>query len=62
HGITIEDNTFRVFDPRILYLYSVDGLTFRNNRIEMTTDYPYLRGVTEHFRVLDDCKNINIQE
>ena len=62
HGITIEDNTFRVFDPRILYLYSVDGLTFRGNRIEMTTDYPYLRGTTEHFRVLDDCKNINIQE
>lgn len=61
-GITIEDNTFRVFDPRILYLYSVDGLTFRNNRIEMTTDYPYLRGVTERFRVSNDCKNIDIQE
>ena len=61
-GITIEDKTFRVFDPRILYLYSVDGLTFRNNRIEMTTDYPYLRGVTERFRVSNDCKNIDIQE
>ena len=61
-GITIEDNTFRVFDSRILYLYSVDGLTFRNNRIEMTNDYPYLRGVTERFRVSDDCKNIKIEE
>jgi len=61
-GITIEDNTFRVFDPRILYLYSVDGLTFRGNRIEMTTDYPYLRGVTERFRYTSDCKNIDIQD
>jgi len=61
-GIAITDNTFRVFDPRILYLYAVDGLTFRDNRIEMTDDYPYLRGITEHFRVLDDCKNIDIQE
>ena len=61
-NISIEENTFRVFDPRILYLYSVDGLTFKGNHIEMTTDYPYLRGVTERFRVSADCKNIDIQE
>ena len=39
-NITVEDNVFRVFDPRILNLYSVDGFVFRNNRIEMTHDYP----------------------
>lgn len=33
-NILIENNTFKVFDPRILNLYSVDGLTFKNNTIE----------------------------
>ena len=32
-NILIENNTFKVFDPRILNLYSVDGLTFKNNTI-----------------------------
>ena len=40
-NITIENNLFRVFGPRsILSVYSVDGLKFRNNRLERTHAYP----------------------
>jgi hypothetical protein len=38
-NILIEDNLFRVFTPRILNMYSVDGLTYRNNKVEKTNDY-----------------------
>jgi len=64
-NITIENNTFRVFNPCILNMYSVDNLTFMNNTIEKTTDYPFL----EWFRNMDlkttmikHSSNINIQE
>lgn len=59
-GILIENNTFRVFDPRILNLYSVEDLTFRNNTIEMTEDYPYTYEETNPF-VYHHCKNIVIE-
>ena len=59
-GILIENNTFRVFDPRILNLFSVEDLTFRNNTIEMTNDYPYGRKGTENF-VYHHCNNIVIE-
>lgn len=40
-NIRVEGNTFRVFDPRIVNLYCVDGFRFAdNNRIIRTTDYP----------------------
>ena len=40
-NILIENNLFRVFsDQPLLKLYSVDGLTFRNNRLERSTNYP----------------------
>ena len=40
-NITIENNLFRVFSNQpLLNLYSVDGLVFRNNRLERTQDYP----------------------
>lgn len=64
-NITIENNTFRVFNPCILNMYSVDSLTFRNNKIEKTTDYPFL----EWFQKMDlkttmikHSSNITIQE
>jgi len=41
HNITIENNLFRVFGPRgVLSIYSVDGVKFRNNRLERTHAYP----------------------
>jgi hypothetical protein len=40
-NIVIEDNLFRVFSPLpLLSIYSVDGLTFRGNRLERTDAYP----------------------
>ena len=59
-GILIENNTFRVFDPRILNLFSVEDLTFRNNTIEMTDDYPYTFEEKNSF-VHHHCKNIVIE-
>lgn len=38
-NIVIEKNTFRIFNPGILRMYSVDNLKFINNKIEKTTDY-----------------------
>ena len=60
-NILVENNTFRVFDPRILNLYSVDSLTFRNNRIEMTDDYELDGSANEKF-VYHHCKNIDIEQ
>ena len=48
------------FDPRIVNLYYVDGFTFRNNKIEMTNDYPYNGDVKDHF-IYKNSKNIVIE-
>ena len=60
-NIVIENNTFRVFDPRILNFYSVDGCLFRGNTIERTDDYPACNGETPPF-VTEDCANVRIEE
>ena len=59
-GIVIEDNTFRIFDPRLLNMYSVDGLTFRGNTIEPSTDYraPELKEA-KRFKI-SSCENVQI--
>ncbi|MDE5637370.1 MAG: right-handed parallel beta-helix repeat-containing protein [Alistipes sp.] len=60
-GIVVENNTFRVFDPRIVNLYCVDGFRFAaDNRIEMTTAYPYVLDEQRRF-VAEDCDNVNIE-
>ncbi|MCX7009564.1 MAG: right-handed parallel beta-helix repeat-containing protein [Kiritimatiellaeota bacterium] len=60
-GIVIEDNLFRGFDPRLLNLYCVDGLTFRNNKLEKTTDYPAPHADAKPF-IITDCDRVSIQE
>lgn len=60
-NIRIEGNTFKVFDPRILHLYSVDGLVFRGNTIIPTETYPYGGNSREAFKVSPECKNITIE-
>lgn len=60
-NIVIEDNIFRIFDPRILNLYSVDGLTFRNNRIEKSTAYPEQNKDARAFDITDS-NNVKIEE
>jgi len=42
-NITIEGNTFNTYDPRILNLCCVDGVTYRNNKVIMNDDYEYGR-------------------
>ena len=39
-NIRIEDNTFAVFDPRIVLARSVDGLTITGNRVTSSDAYP----------------------
>ena len=60
-NILIENNIFFVFDPRILHVYSVSGLTFRNNRIAPCSNYP---AQNEHAKPFDitDSDNIRIDE
>ena len=54
-NIVIENNLFRVFSRRsLLSAYSVDGLQFRNNRVERTNEYPSTAAVAaEPCQVLD---------
>lgn len=59
-NIRVEGNTFRVFDPRLVYLYCVDGFTFTDdNIVERTTAYPYVLDEQRPF-VTEDCDNIDI--
>lgn len=62
-NIKVEKNIFRVFDPRIINLYCVDGFVFTpDNRIEMTDDYEYGREETRNFVIADNCDNIKLPE
>lgn len=60
-GIVIEDNIFRVFDPRIMNMYSVDGLVFRNNTIEKSTEYPEQHADAKAFEITSS-DNVKIEE
>jgi hypothetical protein len=63
-NIVIEDNTFRIYNPSILRMFSVDGLVFRNNKIETNSEYPlpiwYKDVKLENFDI-SDSKNIRIE-
>ena len=59
-NIRVEGNTFRVFDPRIVNLYCVDGFLFRRNKIESTSDYPVVDARAERF-VTRNCDNVVIE-
>jgi hypothetical protein len=62
-NILIEDNLFRIFDSTpLLNLYSVDGLTFRSNRVEKTTAYPPREGATPEMFVIEGCANLKIEK
>ena len=58
-NITIENNRIKSFDSPILYACSVDGLTVRNNAVEMTHTYqPFLAEVANF--VLEACRNVTL--
>ena len=48
-GIVIEDNLFETFDKPLVYAKSLDGLTFRNNRIVQNEDFPAFHWNQEPF-------------
>ena len=59
-NIIVENNVFRLFDPRIVNLYATDGFIFRNNMIEKTTDYVSKYSSEKEF-ITEGCSNIKIQ-
>ena len=62
-NITIENNLFRVFSNQpLLNLYSVDGLTFRNNRLERTQAYPSLAGAEGPLFEVTDSDRVNLED
>lgn len=62
-NILIEGNLFRVFSSLpLLSIYSVDGLTFTNNREEQTDDYPS-SGADPHVLFnITDSDHVNVLE
>lgn len=58
-NITVEGNTFNTFDPRILNLYCVDGITYRDNKVILNNDYEYDRQ-GEAFST-ENCSNVNLE-
>lgn len=61
-NILIENNTFNVYDNGLLLdLFSVDGLIFRNNKINKTNAYPE-RKVKQAFFRIKFSDDINIEE
>jgi hypothetical protein len=56
-NIRIEDNTFRVTDRPVLYAYSVKGLTFKNNRIDVSPRWdPWHPDASLTFRACEDVE------
>jgi hypothetical protein len=58
-NIRIENNVFETFDLGIVSGHSVDGFTFRNNRIIRTDDYP-AHGYMKHSIELKAVRNVDI--
>ncbi len=59
NSIVIEDNTFETFDAPLLYAKSVDGLTWRNNKVSVNTEYQPFHWNKERIRLEHvRCTNI----
>ncbi len=59
-NLLIENNTFIIHRTPVVYLYSVDGITFRNNRITASgKDYPCTvdKSQSEKLFELKECTN-----
>lgn len=59
-NILVEHNTFKIFGaPSLLHAYCVNGLTWRDNRVEQTTAYPATGKPAKRFDV-SHCDNVVI--
>lgn len=62
-NIVIENNLFRVFDTTpLLNIYAVDGLKFRNNRIEKTSEYSPRKEIRQELFVVEGCANLELEK
>lgn len=60
-GILIENNLFETFDRPIVFAKSIDGLTFRGNKVQQNDDYPAFHRNQKRFRFLR-AKNVVIED
>jgi len=62
HNVLIENNTFKVYDDgTLLNAYCVDGLIWRNNKVEKTDAYPAREKKFKRFEI-SYCDNVSIDE
>ena len=62
-NILIENNLFLIFDSTpLLSIYAVEGLAFRNNKVEKTGAYPPRPESGAGRFVIEGCENIQIEE
>jgi hypothetical protein len=62
-NIRIENNLFRHFSKLpLLSMYSVDSLTFTNNRLERSTAYPAADGREGKLFIITDSDNLKVED
>jgi len=61
-NITVEGNTFRGFDQRIVNIYCVDGFVFEGNKIEFSEELYPAYGSAEKQFVVNFCDNVSLQK
>ena len=59
-GVIIENNQFETFDRPIVFAKSIDGLTFRGNKVVQNEDFPAFHSNKTRFRLLR-VKNVVIE-
>ena len=59
-GVIIENNQFETFDRPIVFAKSIDGLTFRGNKVGQNEDFPAFHSNKTRFRLLR-AKNVVIE-
>ena len=59
-GVVIENNLFETFDRPIVFAKSIDGLTFRGNKVIQNEDFPAFHRNQTRFRFLR-TKNVVIE-
>ena len=59
-GVVIENNLFETFDKPIVFAKSIDGLTFRGNKVIQNEDFPAFHKNQTRFRFLR-TKNVVIE-
>lgn len=60
-NVLIEDNEFRIVDSRLVNVTSVDGFTFRNNKVVHSTEYPFTERKEKPF-IVERSVNVDIEK